>query len=73
VRDTGYSRLLRGNHLRLAVGQPGSQAHYGVAFGRGDDMAKVRKRKPFDICFTLEENRWQGKANLQLMVKDMKF
>ncbi len=73
VRDTGYSRLLRGNHLRIAVGQPDSAAQYGVAFGRGDDFEKVKTRKPFDICFNLQENRWEGNSYLQLMVKDMKF
>lgn len=73
VRDTGYSRLLRGNHLRVAVGQPDSAPQYGVAFGRGDDFEKVKTRQPFDICFNLQENRWEGNAYLQLMVKDMKF
>ncbi len=73
VRDTGYSRLLRGNTLRLAVGQADSPAYYGVAFGRGEDFEKVHTRQPFDICFTLQENRWEGNARLQLIVKDMKF
>ncbi len=73
VRDTGYSRLLRGNHLRLVISQPDSQAHYGVAFDRGNDFSKVQTRQPFDLCFNLQENRWDGRTSLQLMVKDIKF
>lgn len=73
VRDTGYSRLLKESHVRLTIGQPGSPAFYGIAFGQGADFKRVKTRKPFDVCFTLQENKWAGKSSLQLMVKDMKF
>lgn len=46
---------------------------YGVAFGRGDDFEKVGARAPFDVCFNLQENHWQDRTSLQLMVKDMQF
>jgi single-stranded-DNA-specific exonuclease len=74
VRDIGYSRILTGNHLRLSIKQGDSLLPYaGVAFGRGDDFAKIMTREPFDICFNIQENQWQDQVSLQLMVKDLKF
>jgi len=73
VQDIGYSKLLKGNHLRLSVKQGDSSPIYGVAFGRGDAFEKVRTRKPFHICYKLEENNWEGRQSIQLMVKDLKF
>ncbi len=73
VQDTGYSRVLKGNHLRLAIGQSGSAAFSGIAFGRGDEYANMSFRRPFDICFNLEANNWNQQTTVQLMVKDLKF
>ncbi|MDX1940076.1 MAG: single-stranded-DNA-specific exonuclease RecJ [Saprospiraceae bacterium] len=73
VRDTGFSRLLKDNHLRIAIGQPDSNPCYGIAFGRGDDYEKIKTRRPFHVCFNLQENKWGGNARLQLVVKDFKF
>ena len=28
--------------------------------------------KPFNICYTIEENTYNGNTSLQLMVKDIK-
>lgn len=73
VQDVGYSRILTGNHLRICVKQGSSESFVGIAFGRGDDFSKVWTRQPFDLCFNLQENHWQDRTSLQLMVKDMKF
>lgn len=73
VQDTGYSRILTGNHLRLSVKQHNSTPISGIAFGRGDEYVKVSARKPFDICFNLQENNWNDTSSLQLMIKDLKF
>jgi single-stranded-DNA-specific exonuclease len=73
VTDAGYSKVLKGNHLRLAVRQAGSPTHYGVAFDRGEDFAKIATKNPFHICYKLEENHWQGVRSLQLMVQDLWF
>lgn len=73
VRDTGYSKTLTGNHLRISVKQGDSMPFNGVAFGRGEDFTKVNTRQPFDLCFNVQEHRWNEHISLQLMVKDMKF
>ena len=33
---------------------------------------KKEKGIPVDVCYTLDENHWNNKMTLQLMVKDMK-
>jgi single-stranded-DNA-specific exonuclease len=71
VVDSGYSRVLKENHLRLAVQQDGEPPMYGIAFGRADAFAKISKKKPFHLAYKLEENHWQGETTLRMMVKDL--
>ncbi|MFQ5446789.1 MAG: single-stranded-DNA-specific exonuclease RecJ [Saprospiraceae bacterium] len=71
VMDTGFSRVLKENHLRLAVKQDGSSPVYGIAFGRADAYAKISKKKPFHVAYKLEENRWQGVTTIRMVVKDL--
>lgn len=72
VTNAGYSKLLTGNHLRLSVKQGESPVFYGVAFGQGSALPQVLTQQPFDICFTVEEQTWEGRTALQLMVKDLR-
>jgi single-stranded-DNA-specific exonuclease len=71
VRDNGYSRLLKGNHLRLSIIQEDSQPFQGIAFGMGPRISEIAKGRPFDICYTIEENEWQGSRMARLVVKDL--
>lgn len=71
VEDTGSSKILKNNHLKLAVRQHHSPVFYGVAFDQGNVFDKI-KDSPFDICYNLQENHWHGKTTIQLHVKNMK-
>ena len=71
VADTGYSRLLKGNHLKVNIKQNGSSVFNGVAFGQGDFFPKIQN-KQFHICYTINEDSWGGKKKLFLNVKDIK-
>lgn len=73
VRDTGYTRPLRGNHLRLCMQQDGSPIFQGIGFGMGQAIDRILQKKPFEICYTLQENNWKGERTLQLLVKDIRF
>jgi single-stranded-DNA-specific exonuclease len=73
VVDTGYSRLLKGNHIRLAVKQANSQPMYGMAFGMGEHFSKIISKKPFHVAYKIEEEHWQGEKYLRMMVKDFWF
>jgi single-stranded-DNA-specific exonuclease len=72
VEDTGYSKLLKNNHLRLSIRQNHSAVFYGIAFGQGQAFEQI-KESSFDICYNLQENHWNDKTTIQLQVKDIKF
>lgn len=71
VSDTGYSRLLKGDHLKLLLRQ-GERSMSGIAFGQGEALTKGLLRRPFDVCYTLEESQWDERREWELMVKDMR-
>ncbi|MCF8246500.1 MAG: single-stranded-DNA-specific exonuclease RecJ [Saprospiraceae bacterium] len=73
VMDTGYSKLLKGTHLRLSLKQAGAPTAIGMAFGMGEHFARISSKKPFHVAYKIEEEQWQGKAYLRLMVKDFWF
>lgn len=79
VIDAGGSRPVGGHkHLKLTVSQVGDAEQgvppfSGIAFQKGDLFNRIHDGEPFSICYHLEYNTWQGKTNLQLNVKDIKF
>ena len=79
VIDAGGSRPVGGHrHLKLTVSQIGDAElgvppFSGIAFQKGDLFNRIHDGEPFSICYHLEYNTWQGKTNLQLNVKDIKF
>ncbi len=79
VIDVGGSRPVGGHkHLKLTVSQVGDAEQgvapfSGIAFQKGDLFNRIHSGEPFSICYHLEYNTWQGKTNLQLNVKDIKF
>lgn len=75
VIDTGRSRIVGKNHLKLDLMQTTSrsQAFSGIAFQQGHHYEAINSGKPFNICYHLEENEWQNKVNLQLNVKDIRL
>lgn len=73
VRDAGFSRLLKGNHLRLSLQQEAKKVWTGIAFGKGEDYQRLQKSKEFHVAFNLEEDTWQGNKRLRLLVKDLWF
>jgi single-stranded-DNA-specific exonuclease len=70
VKDTGHSRLLKDDHLRLSVQQGNSAIFEGIGFGLGRYIERVQQGA-FDLCFVLDENNWRGKKSLQLDVRDI--
>lgn len=75
VVDTGNSRVVGKNHLKLELMQQTSRSKpfAGIAFQKGHLFEKIRSGTPFSICYHIEENEWMGKTNLQLNIKDIRF
>ncbi len=72
VVDTGQSRRLDNNHVRLSLRHPDGKAIFsGIGFGLGDVFEQVQGR-PFDIAFTLREEQWRGERSLTLQARDFR-
>jgi len=77
VYDTGKSRQVgRGwEHLKLSLtdGLPGNTEIEAIAFNMGHLFNEIHKGKPFDVCFSIDENVFRGVSSIQLMVRDIRF
>ena len=60
-------------HLKLEIidGKSGGPIH-GIAFGMHEHCSYIKGMNPFDLCYTIEENTYNGNTTLQLMVKDIR-
>ncbi|MFM9028386.1 MAG: single-stranded-DNA-specific exonuclease RecJ [Bacteroidota bacterium] len=74
VRDTGQSRIVGNNHLKLNLAEDENTRFGmdGIAFQMGQFHEYIMRKIPFDICYTIEENTYNGRTTLQLNVKDIK-
>ncbi len=68
VMDTGYSKVVKEEHLRFVVKQD-AITFTGIGFNLAGKFPILSK--PFDIAFTLDENEWNGNTTLQLKVIDI--
>lgn len=77
VFDNGQGRTVGKNneHLKLKVIQHigDNRSIDAIGFGFGEFYEKIKGYQPFDICYTIEENSFMGKTNLQMMIKDIKL
>ncbi len=76
VFDAGTSRLVGKNqeHLKLDLVEPdvNSGIFPGIAFNQSDAYELITSGLPFDVCYSITENEYRGKTNLQLFLKDIK-
>lgn len=74
LRDTGYARAVGsdGRHLKLAATQDGAGPFGGIGFGMADRLDFLKGGNAFEAAFSLEENHWQGRKEIQLKVKDIR-
>lgn len=73
VIDTGYSKLLNHQHLKLVLQQDNSTPVEGIAFRQAQHFEPLKAKKPFELCYVVEENYFKGRTKLQLNIKDMRF
>jgi single-stranded-DNA-specific exonuclease len=76
VKDRGGSRVVGQSHLKLDLIHRDSNLS-GIGFGLAHFSEHVisngRPSMPFDICYVIEENEWNGNKSLQLNVRDIKI
>ena len=71
----GFPKVMKEKHLKLGVFDPGNPTRTveAVAFNMANHFESISRNMPFTICYTIEENNWNGKTSVQLNVKDMRF
>ena len=75
VKDYGTSKLVGKEleHIKLElIDDKSNTPIHGIAFGMHQHSPHIKGMKPFNICYTIEENTYNGNTTLQLMVKDIK-
>ena len=76
VYDFGTSKLVGKNleHIKLELVDSRSEVVLnGIAFNQAECFDYIKAHKPFEICYTIEENKHQGNSSIQLMVKGIKI
>jgi len=72
VCDTGYSRIVKEQHLRFVLKQ-NDTTFTGIGFNLAEKYPLLESKKPIDIVFTIDENEWNGQTTLQLKMIDCKL
>ena len=76
VFDYGTSRLVgkEQEHLKLELIDSSSEnVMNGIAFRMHEYNDHLKALNPLDICYTIEENTFNGNTNIQLMIRDIKI
>ena len=76
INFIGTKKVGRNNeHLKLVVVDDTRACNdrSGIGFGMGNLYEQVNSGSFFDICYTLQENEFMGKTDIQMMLKDIHF
>lgn len=72
----GTKRVGKNNeHLKLVVVDDTRVCNdkSGIGFGMGKLYDQVKSGDYFNICYTLQENEFMGKVDIQMMLRDIQF
>lgn len=61
-----------GSHLRIVLTNIEETVSFvAIGFGLAEKKTLLKKGQPFDIVYQLEENIWNGRASIQMRIKDI--
>lgn len=77
VVDTGMGKIVGKNcdHLKLDIMNPNDKScvYPAIAFQQAKHYQNIQASNPINICYSVEENSYNGKTNLQLHIRDIKM
>jgi single-stranded-DNA-specific exonuclease len=68
----GSVSIVGANHLKFSIVQGDSSPFSCIGFGLGEFQELIASGEAFDICYSIEENSWREKVNIQLNIKGIK-
>ena len=73
VTDCGWGKKVGEDksHVRLVLNKSADRIT-AIGFRMADDFELTNEKKEFDICYSIDENTWNGKTSLQLRLKGIK-
>lgn len=69
VQLAGSPYIVGTNHLKLVVKQSDSAIFDCIGFDMGSEIDRVIQSKSLEICYSIEENVWNGITTVQLNLK----
>jgi single-stranded-DNA-specific exonuclease len=74
LQDAGGTKIVGKNHIRFHLKDDKGQQINGICFGLADyyDIADI-KRNRINICYTLQENSFNGRTTIDFMIRDIKI
>lgn len=75
VFDSGNVRIVGTNHLKLELYQKNNPylRLNAIAFDKAHLLENFQNQIPAKICYQLQENTYNGRTTIQLMVKELEF
>ena len=75
LRDSGFARQMGGGniHLSLNIQNPNFETPIkGVAFKQGEKYESIKTGKSFEAIFSIQEEEFNGRTNVQFNIRDLK-
>ncbi|TAE00482.1 MAG: single-stranded-DNA-specific exonuclease RecJ [Bacteroidetes bacterium] len=70
--DVRHYKVLKEKHLKITVSQNGVSFD-AIGFGIAEEFLPILEEKPYiDLCYSIEENDFNGKKSLQLKIRDLR-
>ena len=73
VELAGAIGIVGDKHLKMQVKQGDSNVFDCIGFGLGKLKEALLLSNSFDMCFSIEENSWKDRRNIQLNIKDIRI
>ncbi|MDZ4666214.1 MAG: single-stranded-DNA-specific exonuclease RecJ [Bacteroidota bacterium] len=74
VFDNGWAKIVGANHLKLELFQKSNPniRFSAIAYDKGDYVKFFHDKTPMSIAFKIQENEFNGKTSIQLVIEDFK-
>lgn len=74
VFDNGWARIVGANHLKLELFQKSNPniRFSAIAYDKGDYIKFFHDKTPMSIAYKIQENEFNGKTSIQLIIEDFK-